>query len=380
LAVDILTQANVLVLVIAIFIASLISLRVGLAVAIIELIIGAIFGNLGFLHATDWMSLIATFGGILLTFMAGTEIDTHVMREKYKESFLIGFFTFLAPFIGASLYTYFIAGWNLQAALIAGIALSTTSLAVVYSVLTETDLPDVNLAKIVLAATFVTDMTTVIVLSILFIKPDLYTALFIAVSIAAIILVAKYSKHIFQHEKLKNKVIEPEIKFIFVILVIFMFFAALGNGEAVLPAFILGLLMSKELAKVKELMVRMRTVAYAVITPIFFIVGGLKISFALILAAFGLFIILFIIKIATKFLGVYFLANKYIPNGSMYVTLLMSTGLTFGTIASLFGFNAGYIDQVQYSVLIGVVVSSAVIPTFIAQKWFLPRHRGDIIE
>ena len=380
MAVDILTQANILVLVIAIFIASLISLRVGLAVAIIELVIGAIFGNLGFLHATDWMSLIATFGGILLTFMAGTEIDTHVMREKYKESFLIGFFSFLAPFIGASLYTYFIAGWNLQAALIAGIALSTTSLAVVYSVLTETDLPDVNLAKIVLAATFVTDMTTVIVLSILFIKPDLYTALFIAVSIAAIILVAKYSKHIFQHEKLKNKVIEPEIKFIFVILVIFMFFATLGNGEAVLPAFILGLLMSKELAKVKELMVRMRTVAYAVITPIFFIVGGLKISFALILAAFGLFIILFIIKIATKFLGVYFLANKYIPNGSMYVTLLMSTGLTFGTIASLFGFNAGYIDQVQYSILIGVVVSSAVIPTFIAQKWFLPRHSGDIIE
>ena len=380
MAVDILTQANVLVLVIAIFIASLISLRVGLAVAIIELVIGAIFGNLGFLHATDWMSLIATFGGILLTFMAGTEIDTHVMREKYKESFLIGFFSFLAPFIGASLYTYFIAGWNLQAALIAGIALSTTSLAVVYSVLTETDLPDVNLAKIVLAATFVTDMTTVIVLSILFIKPDLYTALFIAVSIAAIILVAKYSKHIFQHEKLKNKVIEPEIKFIFVILVIFKFFATLGNGEAVLPAFILGLLMSKEMAKVKELMVRMRTVAYAVITPIFFIVGGLKISFALILAAFGLFVILFIIKIATKFLGVYFLANKYIPNGSMYVTLLMSTGLTFGTIASLFGFNAGYIDQVQYSILIGVVVSSAVIPTFIAQKWFLPRHSGDIIE
>ncbi|MGB9978843.1 cation:proton antiporter [Methanobacterium sp.] len=380
MAVDILTQANVLVLVIAIFIASLISLRVGLAVAIIELVIGAIFGNLGFLHATDWMSLIATFGGILLTFMAGTEIDTHVMREKYKESFLIGFFSFLAPFIGASLYTYFIAGWNLQAALIAGIALSTTSLAVVYSVLTETDLPDVNLAKIVLAATFVTDMTTVIVLSILFIKPDLYTALFIAVSIAAIILVAKYSKHIFQHEKLKNKVIEPEIKFIFVILVMFMFFATLGNGEAVLPAFILGLLMSKELAKVKELMVRMRTVAYAVITPIFFIVGGLKISFALILAAFGLFVILFIIKIATKFIGVYFLANKYIPDGSMYVTLLMSTGLTFGTIASLFGFNAGYIDQVQYSILIGVVVSSAVIPTFIAQKWFLPRHSGDIIE
>jgi Kef-type K+ transport system membrane component KefB len=380
MAVDLVTYANVFVLVIVILLSSLISLRLGLAVAIIELVIGAIFGNLGFLHATDWMTLIATFGGILLTFMAGTEIDTHVMREKYKESFLIGFFSFLAPFIGVSLFTYFIAGWNLQAALIAGIALSTTSLAVVYSVLLETDLPDANLAKILLSATFVTDITTVLVLTILFLKPDLYTLLFIIISIVVIILAAKYSKHIFGHDKLKNKVIEPEIKYVFLLLVIFMYFAALGNGEAVLPAFILGLLMSKQLAKVKDLMVRMRTVAYALITPIFFIVGGLKISFPLILASLGLFLILFALKMITKFIGVYFLANKYIPNGSTYLTLLMSTGLTFGTIASLFGLNAGYINQVQYSILIGVVVSSAVIPTFVAQKWFLPRHSEDIIE
>lgn len=380
MVVDLLTQANVLVLVIIILISSLISLRLGLAVAIIELVLGAIFGNLGLIHVTDWMTLLATFGGILLTFMAGTEIDTKVMREKYKESFSIGFFSFLAPFIGAFLYTFYLAHWNLEASLIAGLALSTTSLAVVYSVLMETEIKDVNLVKIVLAATFVTDMSTVIVLSILFMKPDLYTLMFLIVSIAVIVLATKYSKHIFNHEKLKNKVIEPEIKYIFVLLVILMYFAALGNGEAVLPAFILGLLMSKELAEVKELMVRLRTVSYAVITPIFFIVGGLKISFPMIMAAFGLFAVLFLVKIVSKFIGVYFFANKYIPNGSMYTTLLMSTGLTFGTIASLFGLNAGYIDQVQYSILIGVVVSSAVIPTFIAQKWFLPKHSEDIIE
>ncbi len=380
MVVDIISQANILILIIVILLSSLISLRLGMAVAIIELILGAIFGNLGILHPEDWMTLLATFGGILLTFMAGTEIDTQVMREKYKESFLIGFFSFLAPFIGVLLFTYFVAGWNIQAALIAGIALSTTSLAVVYSVLLETKLPDANLAKTLLAATFVTDMTTVIVLSILFLKPDLYTVLFVIISIAVIIIASKYSHHIFNHEKLENKVIEPEIKYVFLLLVIFMFFAAIGNSEAVLPAFILGLLMSKQLTKVKDLMVRLRTVSYAVITPIFFIVGGLKISFSLILASLGLFIILFGLKILTKFIGVYFLANKYIKNGSMYFTLLMSTGLTFGTIASLFGLNAGYIDQVQYSVLIGVVVSSAIIPTFVATKWFLPRHSEDMIE
>jgi len=380
LAIDLLTQFNLLVLVIIIFIASLISLRLGLSVAIIEIVLGAVFGNLGFLQVTDWMTLVASLGGILLTFLAGTEININLMREKYKESFLIGFCSFLAPFIGVSLYTYSVAGWNLEAALIAGIALSTTSLAVVYSVLMETDIPNSDLVKIILAATFVTDISTALALSIIFIKPDLYTILFIVISIAVIALAAKYSKHIFGHDKLKNKVIEPEIKYVFVLLVLFMYFAALGNGQAVLPAFVLGLLMSKELAKVKEATTRLRTVAYAVITPIFFIVGGLNVSFSLVLAFLGLFVILFAIKFISKFIGVYFLANKYIPNGSMYTTLLMSTGLTFGTIASVFGLNAGYIDQVQYSVLIGVVVASAVIPTFIAQKWFLPRHREDIVE
>ena len=68
------------------------------------------------------------------------------------------------------------------------------------------------------------------------------------------------------------------------------------------------------------------------------------------------------------------------PHGEIYTTLLMSTGLTFGTISSVFGLNAGYIDQVQYSVLVGVVVASAVIPTFIAQKWFMPVHSEDILD
>ena len=99
----------------------------------------------------------------------------------------------------------------------------------------------------------------------------------------------------------------------------------------------------------------------------------------MILSAAGLFTILFALKIAAKFFGVYFLAKKYIP-GSMYTTPLMSTGLTFGTTASVFGFNSGLIDKVQYSVLVGVVIASAAIPTFIAQKWFMPVNSEDLVD
>jgi len=365
-----------------VFLASLISLKLGLSVAIVEIILGAAAGNLG-LKPEEWMIYMAGFGGIILTFLAGTEIDTRLMRQKFKASFLIGSLSFLVPFAAVFLYAHFAAGWSYKASLIAGTALSTTSLAVVYSVLVETGLSSTAVGKLLMASTFITDMGTALALSVLFIKPTLYTLIFLSVSLNIIYLADKLSRHVFTNPLLKNKVIEPEIKYIFLLLLAFMFFANLGGGQAVLPAFLLGLLMSRHFEETAESRVvrnRLRTVAYAVITPIFFIVGGMKISLPLIASALGLFIILFMLKIAAKFLGVFFLAKRFIPQGRMYTTLLMSTGLTFGTIASVFGLNSGFINQVQYSVLVGVVIASAVIPTFIAQRWFRPLHSEDIVE
>ncbi len=297
----------ILVIGVLVFISSLISLRVGLSVAIIEILLGAIAGNLG-VQPDDWMLFLASFGGILLTFLAGTEIDTKLMKEKFKESFLIGTSSFLLPFVLIFLYTFYIAGWSLSASLIAGTALSTTSLAVVYSVLVETGLSKTRIGKLIMASTFITDMGTAIALSILFIKPTLYTVIFIMVSLGVIYFAEQFSHYVFDNPKLKNKVIEPEIKYIFLLLFIFMYFADIGAGQAVLPAFVLGLLMSKHFTETSETKVvrnRLRTVAYAVITPIFFIVGGLRVSLPLILSAFGLFAILFALKIVAKFLGVY---------------------------------------------------------------------------
>jgi len=371
-----------LVMGILVLVASLISLKLGLSVAIIEILLGAGGGSLG-LHTQDWMTYLAGFGGITLTFLAGTEIDTKLMKEKFKESFLIGFFSFLVPFAVVAAYTYFVAHWSAQGSLLAGTALSTTSLAVVYSVLVETGLAKAQVGKLLMASTFVTDMGTALALSIIFIKPTLYTLVFIVVSVVVIFFGTKFSHLVFDNPRLKNKVVEPEIKYLFLLLLAFMFFAQLGDGQAVLPAFVLGLLMSphfRESSGTKSVRDKLRTVAYAIITPVFFIVGGLRVSFPLIYSALGLFLILFVLKLSSKFIGVFFLSKKFIPHGAMYTTLLMSTGLTFGTIASVFGLTSGIINQVQYSLLVGVVIASAVIPTFIAQKWFMPAHSEDIVE
>ena len=371
-----------LVIGLLIFISSLFSLKLGLSVAIIEILLGVAAGNLG-LTTEEWMIYFANFGGILLTFLAGAEIDTGLMKKKIKESLLIGFFSFLTPFITAFLYTYYIAGWSLTASLIAGTALSETSIAVVYSVLLETNLSKTMVGNMLMSSTFITNMGTAVMLSILFARPTLYTAIFIAVSIVVIFLATNFSHHVFDNPKLKNKVIEPEIKYIFLLLLVFIYFANLGAGHAILPAFVMGLLMSKHFAETSETKVvknRLRTVAFAIITPIFFIVVGMKVSLPLIISALGLFAALFIVKQSAKFIGIYFLAKRYIPNGNIYATLLLSTGLTFGLIALIFGLRSGLINQVQYSVLTGVLIASAVIPTFIAQKWFMPVHSEDLVD
>jgi Kef-type K+ transport system membrane component KefB len=365
-----------------VFVASLVSLRLGISVAIVEIILGAAGGALG-LESQPWMVYLARFGGVFLTFLAGTEIDTALFKERFSASFQIGALSFLIPLLGTGGFCYFAAHWGLDAALVAGVALSTTSLAVVYSVLIESGLASSFVGKMLMASTFITDMGTALALSLLFAKPSLFSLVFVAASIIIILLATKYSSFVFGHPRLRDKIIEPEIKYVFLLLLAFMYFAALGEGHAVLPAFVLGLLMSRHFSRTEQARVlrnRLRTVAYAVITPIFFIVGGLNVSLPLIWGALGLFAVLFAIKIAGKFLGVYFLARRHLPNGSMYTTLLMSTGLTFGTISSAYGLNAGLIDRGQYSLLVGVVVASAVIPTFVAQRWFMPLHSEDIVD
>jgi len=88
-------------------------------------------------------------------------------------------------------------------------------------------------------------------------------------------------------------------------------------------------------------------------------------------------LIFFSLKMATKFIGVLPLTKAFgfERKDGMYTTLLMSTGLTFGTISALFGLTNHIIDQQQYTILVTAVIGSAVLPTLIAQKWFQPTFK-----
>ena len=124
-----------------------------------------------------------------------------------------------------------------------------------------------------------------------------------------------------------------------------------------------------------ELPHRMRTIAFAILTPFYFLKAGSLVEAKVLVSGAGLIALFLGLKMLAKFVGVLPLTRYYRfdKREGMYTTLLMSTGLTFGTISALYGYSNQIIDQSQYTVLVVAVIASAVVPTVIAQKWFLPK-------
>jgi len=352
--------------------ASMISVEIGLSVALIELTAGFVVGNVFSLSTPDWLTFIGTFAGIVLTFLAGAEVDVQQFKRDWRASLSIGIVSFFAPFVVVGLLAYYGLGWDRRQAEIAGIALSTTSLAVVYAVLVETGLNQSLVGKRLMAATFVTDFGTVLMLSILFIKPNLWILPFLGASVLFIVGLPRIAPWFFR--RYGDRVIEPEIKLVFAALFLLMWLGDRANSHAVLPAFVLGLALSSHYVEHRNEQERMRVVAFAILTPFFFIKGGMSVSASALWANLGILAVLFAGKMVPKFGGIYPLARRYVAPDAVFTTLLMSTGLTFGTISALYGLNAGIIDETQFSLLLAVVVLSAIVPTAIAQHFFRPER------
>lgn len=360
--------------------ASIISIRIGISVALIEIFLGFVAGNLGSWLGTElfkpnaWINFLAGFGSIVLTFLAGAEIEPETFRKQWVPSVVIGFLSFLAPFLGCMAYAYYIAGWNLQAAQITGIALSTTSMAVVYAVMVETGLNQTDLGRLILAACFITDLGTVLALGLIFANYDYWLLIFVVVAAAAMLILPKVTRRVI--DWWGGRVSEPEIKFIFLVLVALGALAVKARSEAVLPAYVFGMVVAGLFTHNRVVMLRLRSIVFALLTPFFFLKAGTLVSLPALVAGFGLLVALFMAKMVTKVLGVWPSCRLFgMPaRETNYTTALMSTGLTFGSISALFGFTYGYIDQAQYSLIVTAVIASAVIPTIIGQVFFYPRQ------
>src|SRR3989304_10197015 len=331
--------------------ATLLSLRIAISIALLEIMVGVLGGSFLPLQRTEWVNFLAGFGSILLTFLAGAEVDPVVLKKRFKESMAIGILSFLAPFLGVIAYAYYIAGWGLAQAQIAGISLSTTSVAVVYAVMIETGYNETELGKLILAACFITDLGTVLALGILFANYDRYMILFIIVTVIILLLLPKFTPWFFK--KVGSRISEPETKFIFLVLFGLGALALMAKSEAVLPAYLVGMVLAPFFLANKTLSHRMRVTAFTMLTPFYFLKAGSLVKLSAIWNSAVLILIFLVVKMIAKFAGVLPTTKifRFGKKESMFTTLLMSTGLTFGTISALFGYTNKIIDQEQYTAL-----------------------------
>src|SRR5216117_1624878 len=318
-------------------IGSLVSIRTGISVALVEILVGVVAGNLavgleggtlhigiagagastGHLHhvlqSTEWTNFLALLGSGVLTFLAGAEIDPISLKANCRASVWIGVLSFAAQFAVVWLFAQFVFGWSLHQAQIAGIALSTTSVAVVYAVMIEGGLSDTAMGKMILAACFITDLGTVVALGGLFANFNVWLLVFVAVTVFVLWFMPRWTQSIITQLG-ATRVSEPEVKFIFFVLFFLGGLATTAKSEAVLPAYLVGLVVAGVFLRDKTLVHRMRSIAFAVFTPFYFIKAGLYVSLPALWPALAVIAGLLFLKMLTKTVGVWPLARMHFMN------------------------------------------------------------------
>jgi len=363
-------------------ISAVVAYHLRVSIALVEICVGVIAAAVaGYIQKGDalgsnleWLRFLAASGAVLLTFLAGAELEPEVMRKKLKEVSVVGLVGFLAPFLGCAAIARYLLNWDPRASLLCGVALSTTSMAVVYAVMLETGFNRTDFGKGILGACFINDLGTVIALGLLFAPFTFKTLVFIGVTTIVLIFLPASSRFLTQIYGFRTAAIRTK----WVILVLFGLGAlAIWSGsEAVLPAYLAGMFLAEFSNGDTFWVRRLRTLTVGFLTPFYFIRAGTFVSLPSLMSAPLVFLALLGGKVVSKIFGLYPIIGLFRKRNDerWYYTLLMSTGLTFGTISALYGFSHGIVSQGQYSFLVATVIASAVIPTLIAGIAFLPRH------
>ena len=292
-------------------VATVLANHIRISTALVEICVGIAAGTVATRYCgadslggnLDWLRFLAGTGAVVLTFLAGAELEPAVLRAKWKEVSVVGAIGFVAPFLGCAAAARYLLHWDPRASWLAGVALSTTSMAVVYAVMLETGFNKTDFGKGILGACFINDLGTVVALGLIFAPFTYKTAVFVGTSAVLLGALPFLTGWLTRRYAFRTAAIRTK----WVLLVLFGLGAlALWSGsEAVLPAYIAGMALAGAAAQDQHWVRRLRTLTVGLLTPFYFIRAGSLVGVGAILAAPAVFLLLFGGKVVSKIFGLY---------------------------------------------------------------------------
>ena len=341
----------------------LVSIKTGLPFAVLETLAGILLGSFLGLTLEPWLDFLGTMGGLALTFLAGAEIDLKLLGLSARQSIILGAVGFLSTLVGEMIFLSILTSWSFLARMTASLALTATAVVVVYTLLLEFGLLEAAECKMIVAATFVTDFLALTTINLVYHEFNLYTLAFVAIVVFMMLGLPKMMDYLLKIYG--RRAVEMEMRFIFAILLAVSFLADLAKLQAVYGAFILGLVFANTISSYADIVPKRRSVTFSLL---FFIKAGLLVSLPAVIQSLSLILSLLGIKLLTKFLGLYYLNKRWIPGAPLFATLLLSTGLTVGTITVQLGRDLGVLDLNQFSVVLITIILGAIIPAAMAKS------------
>jgi glutathione-regulated potassium-efflux system ancillary protein KefC len=354
---------------IVVVLAGVIGIRLNITSAIIEVIAGIILGNFLGVRIESWFDFLSTFGGLMLTFLAGVEIDLSLLKRNGKQSFVLGSSAFIVTFVGEMTFLYLVTDWSLPAMLTASLAQTPTAIAVVYTMFLECGLLGSQSSRLILAAIFVNDILTLMCINLIAHNFNSFTVAFILAMVAVALALPEIMRYIAEKHGMRS--VELELRFIFAIILGISFLAEAGNMQAVFGAFLLGLVFANSLHNHLDILSKLRSVTFSLLSPMFFIRAGILISLPAVIENTVLILGILAVKMLSKSAGTYYFNRLWVPEAPIFATVLFSSSLTVGIVTASFGRNSQFLDQTQFSIVMIAIVLSAIIPTLIARR-FVP--------
>lgn len=340
-----------------------VAFELGISSAILEIVAGVILAVfVEDMASLDWLRFLANLGMLGLMFMAGFEIDVERLRGTWKASFCIGVLALVLPLSGVFAVARYGLGLEFPAAGLVAIALSTTSLALVYHALKDKGLLDSDAGQALLGAASVVDVLSMVALAVLLGDVGWGTAIFLLVVVPVIVGLPKIGRWIFR--RYKGSIVEFELRFLLVTLVGMGFMAEnVGGIHPAVIAFAIGVVMSEVMEDHAELEDKLKGIVFSLFGPVFFLHAGAQLDLRqLSPSLLGIACLLFVIACSLKFVGAALPTRWFLDVSGRFAGLLFNYRLSFGIIAASVGLKTGVLTEGLYAVILLVVMGSAALP------------------